>query len=132
VPPDNFAAWDGTPFAAAHVTGLAALILAHHPDFQPGGPFAERNAARVDRLFKIIRSSARPFQIDDTDHTGYGLPDAVRAMNASVLGGSFNEYDTGQLHVLQRLVGAAQRTSSGTRMPGGVLTEALSRAGLVS
>lgn len=78
VPPRNFAAWDGTSIAAAHVTGLAALVLAHHPSFQ--GPFRQRNAQRVEQLFQIIRTSARPVNLGDPTRTGFGLPDAQRAL----------------------------------------------------
>jgi subtilisin family serine protease len=77
VPPDGYGAWDGTSAAAAHVSGLATLLLAHHPDF--AGPFRARTAARVDRLFQILRRSARPLALGDPRRTGAGLPDALLA-----------------------------------------------------
>lgn len=78
VPDNNFAAWDGTSMAAPHVTGLAALILAHHPEFQTA--IRVRNAERVDRLFQIIRQSCTPLMLGDPRRTGFGLPDAPRAL----------------------------------------------------
>jgi len=78
VPPANYAVWDGTSMAASHVTGLAALVLAHHPDFQ--GPFRVRNAARVDRLFQILIGSAQPLNLGDPRRTGFGLPDVLVAL----------------------------------------------------
>jgi len=79
VPPNNFAVWDGTSMATPHVTGLAALVLAHHPDFQ--GSYKARGAERVERLFQIIKQSARRLNLGDPRLTGYGLPDAVAALN---------------------------------------------------
>jgi hypothetical protein len=64
--------------AAPHVTGLAALVLAHHPDFQ--GPFKSRNTTRVERLFQILWQSARPLNLGDPNRTGAGMPDAVNAL----------------------------------------------------
>ncbi|MDB5963078.1 MAG: in, partial [Massilia sp.] len=78
VPPNNFAAWDGTSMAAPHVTGLAALMLAHHPEFQ--STFKARGAERVERLFQLIKMSARPLTIGDASHIGYGLPDVLVAI----------------------------------------------------
>lgn len=132
VPPDNFAAWDGTALAAAHVSGLAALVLAHHPDFAPDAAYERRTSARVDRLFEILRTSATPFQVDDSDHTGYGLPDAVRALEASGIAGVSDDLEDGsQLRSLQSLVQAIQRMRT-VDQPTAALDEALVRAGLVS
>ncbi len=78
VPDNNFAAWDGTSMAAPHITGLAALVLAHHPDFRGTGKM--RNAERVEHLFQIIKRSCQPLMLGDPRRTGYGLPDVVRAV----------------------------------------------------
>ena len=82
VPPSGYAVCDGTSLAAAHVTGLAALIVAHHPEFQ--GPFKARTSARVDRLFQILRSSAQPVNVGDPRRTGFGIPDVLVAVGLAV------------------------------------------------
>lgn len=85
VPPNNFAAWDGTSTAASHVTGLAALVLAHHPAFQGAG--RAPNADRVERLFQLIRMSARRVTLGEQNRIGYGMPDALAALGWSVMVG---------------------------------------------
>jgi subtilisin family serine protease len=85
VPPNNFAAWDGTSVAAPHVTGLAALVLAHHPAFQ--GPGRAANADRVERLFQLIRLSSRRVTLGAQTRVGYGLPDALVALGWSMMTG---------------------------------------------
>ncbi len=78
VPENNFAAWDATSMAAPHVTGLAALVLAHHPEFQAA--VGQRSAERVERLFLLIKMSCRQVVPGDQRRTGYGLPNVVRAV----------------------------------------------------
>ena len=72
VPGGGYAAADRTAAAAAHVTGLAALILAHHPAFQEG-PFRQRSEQRVHALFELIRASAVP-RFADPLRGGAGVP----------------------------------------------------------
>ena len=76
VPNEGYASWDGTSMAAPHVSGLSALVLAHHPSLQG----ASRDASRVDRLFQIIKSSAKPLDVGDNGRTGAGVPDALVAL----------------------------------------------------
>ena len=78
VPPNNYAAWDGTSMAAPHITGLAALVLAHHPDFQ--GAYKLRSAERVEHLFQIIKMSAHRVSVADQSRIGFGMPDALSAV----------------------------------------------------
>jgi subtilisin len=74
--PDGYAIYDGTSLATAHVTALAALILAHQGDFNGG--FVRRDFQRVERLFQILKDTAQP--VGHPWLTGAGLPDAARAL----------------------------------------------------
>lgn len=78
LPPRNLGVLDGTAIATPHIAALAALVLAHHPDFRNG--YRMRGAARVDRLFEILRASCRPLPYNDRLRVGAGLPDAVVAV----------------------------------------------------
>ena len=83
LPDDGFGAWDGTSMAAPHVTGMAALVLAHHPDFK--GAFQTRDARRVERLFEIIKQTATPISNGDPNRMGAGLPNVSRALGLETL-----------------------------------------------
>ncbi|MEU7055405.1 S8 family serine peptidase [Streptomyces sp. NPDC046197] len=80
-PQDGYAVLDGTGAAAAHVAGLAALVLAHHEDFH--GQLLPRGPGRVQHLFEIIAASCRLPATPGTAEAarlGRGLPDALVAL----------------------------------------------------
>jgi subtilisin family serine protease len=76
VPGGGYAPSDGTSVAAAHVTGLAALVLAHHPLFQEG-PYRMRSEQRVQALLSMVQASALP-HFADAQRGGAGVPDLQR------------------------------------------------------
>jgi subtilisin len=69
--PGGFEPQTGTSVAAPHVTGLAALLLAHHPAFQD--PLQPRNQQRVGALFSMIRWLSVPYGFGEL-RVGAGLP----------------------------------------------------------
>jgi subtilisin family serine protease len=76
VPGGGYAAADGTSAAAAHVTGFAALVLAHHPLFHEES-YRARSGQRVHALFELLRASAVP-RLGDPLRDGAGVPELTR------------------------------------------------------
>src|SRR5687767_11895234 len=119
--------------AAPHVTGLATLILAHHPDFK--GTYRVRNAQRVDRLFQILKQSAQSLNLGNPHRTGAGLPDALVALNVVPVAAI-----SPSAEIMQRLVellqsGAVPQGNGGAAVGAGMalpqLRAVLERAGLL-
>jgi subtilisin family serine protease len=88
LPPSSYGPLSGPSSAAAHVTALAALVLAHHISFrpEPDRPQLTRDSTRVDRLFQVIRTSCRPLPGLDPARTGAGMPDTAVAVGVAPLG----------------------------------------------
>lgn len=85
LPPSSYGPLSSNGAAAAHVTALAALILAHHPLFrrEPGRPDMTRDSARPARLLEVIKGSCRPLSQLDPARTGAGMPDAAVALSVA-------------------------------------------------
>jgi len=88
LPPASYGPLSGTAIAAGHVAAVAALVLAHHPQFawSAAGPPAARDASRVDRLFGIILASCRSLPELGPLRVGSGLPDAGVAVGVAPWG----------------------------------------------
>ncbi|MFF3070015.1 S8 family serine peptidase [Kitasatospora sp. NPDC057904] len=67
---------DGTALAAAHIAGLAAVLLAHHEQLRA----LPRHSARTTALWTVLHASCQPIPLDPMRRTGAGLPDAPTAL----------------------------------------------------
>ncbi|MFE0654552.1 S8 family serine peptidase [Streptomyces sp. NPDC059534] len=72
---------DGTAIAAAHVTGLAALLLAHHDHLRTHA--TPHTPARTSQLYTLLRTACRPVFAADPARTGAGITDAPTALGTT-------------------------------------------------
>jgi subtilisin family serine protease len=78
---DGYTPADGTAIAAAHVTGLSALLLAHHDHLRTED--VPRTPARADSLCTLLRAACRPLMGADP-RVGAGIADAPTALGLSL------------------------------------------------
>ncbi|MET9325123.1 S8 family serine peptidase [Streptomyces sp. NPDC003038] len=77
-PGDGYTPTDGTTIAAAHITALTALLLAHHDHLHTQA--MPHTPTRPHQLHTLLRTACRPIPGTDPAHTGAGLPDAPTAL----------------------------------------------------
>ncbi|WP_102922488.1 S8 family serine peptidase [Streptomyces noursei] len=68
---------DGTALAAAHITALSALALAHHPALRTQA----RTSTRLHHLHSVLTTSGMP--VAASCPTGRGIPDATAVLGLS-------------------------------------------------
>jgi hypothetical protein len=81
VPGGGYAAWDGTSMADPHLTGMGALLAAHHPAVRG---VALRDAVWVDRLFQLVFAAAQSVGLTP-EFGGVGLPIVSKALSQGLL-----------------------------------------------
>lgn len=101
--------------AAAHVAGMSALLLAHHPMLQSIN-YGARAEQRVSVLFELLRAAAIPYAQVDPYRVGAGLPDLQQVPGLSPTNESF---------VRQSLYGTGVGLQQSLPLPAGYLANSM-------